>query len=160
MDDQTTLVAVDPRDGRVLGDMTVEPSTVLADLVLELKRRESELRSWRDVVEAELRGRLAAEHRRLAVVGDYELRVDSGRGEWDGDELEGVLRALIDDGTLAVRDVTGIVTRQTKVDGHAARRLLNSLTGPPKAAVGDCYRQGVGKPRLTVTRAVELLPAP
>ena len=151
---------VDPRDGEVL-DLASAATDQLADLVLECQRRERDLQAGRRAAEDELRGRLEREGRRVAVVGDYELSLDSGRARaWDADDLEATVRDLLDRGVLDATWTAGLIKRETKVDGRAAQRLLGMLSGPPKAAVEACFKwESKGRQRVQITRVPDLAEA-
>jgi hypothetical protein len=147
---------VDPRSGEVI-DLTSAPPEQLIDVVLECRRREGLMQTWRRGCENELRRRLG--DRKLAVFGDHEVRVDSGRGkEWDGVMLRDVILDLIDRSVLAAGEIPeGLVTTQVKVDGNAANRLLDRLQGGDREVVAECFRWvQKGRPRLTVNPVPDL----
>lgn len=148
----------DPRTGEILGELADEATDRLADLVLELRARETQLAEMRKQIEAELRDRLKQQGRRVATVGDYELETKTSRKRvWDGDELEGALRHLVDEGVLQVGDLTGLVTRETKVDGTKAAKLLGQLQGAAKHMIEQCFHwEDSGQPKLTVTPVAQL----
>lgn len=158
----TDIVVVNPRDGTILDNLNNQPSDLLAAVAHDLRAREKQLAEMRKAVEAVLLGRLEQEGRRLALVGDYEIQVDTGRGRvWDGEDLEHALRELVDAGTLQAGELTGLIRHETKVDGKAAVRLLGLLSGRPRGLVEACFRwETKGRPRLTVTPSVQLLEEP
>jgi hypothetical protein len=146
-----------PQTGEVL-DVAGATTTQLTELVLACRAREADITTWRRAAEDEIRVRLEAEGRRVAVVGDYELEISSGRGRaWDADELDGVLRDLVHRGIVTVSEVADVIHREFKVDGRAAARLLGALDGEAKAEVEQCFRwEQKGRPRLTITPSIQL----
>lgn len=160
MDGQAALVAIDPRDGRVLADLHDEPSDGLADLVLELKGREADLHAWRRLLEDELRDRLAAGNRTIAVVGNYEIAYRPSRESvWDPDDTEAALRALVDEGWITASEATGIIETKREVRRSNAKRLLGRLSGPARDTLNGCMTwRDRGHPALTVVPVVQLEP--
>jgi hypothetical protein len=155
----STVLVVDPRTGEVLDDLPDVPTDQMAATALELADRAQQLGQMRDVVEGELRARLEAQGRRLAVVGDYELAVRAGRSRvWDPDDLEATLGDLVDQGVLQAGEIAGLVSREPKVDGRQAQQLLGRLTGAAKDALAACFRWQDGKPKLTITPIAQLDP--
>jgi len=156
----TELVrVVDPRDGTVLDDLAEQPTRALAPLAVELKRREQLFKGMRELVEAELTERVRKAGRRIMAAGDYELTVEAARQRaWDGDELELVLRELVDRGVLTAGELPdGLISRAPRVDGRAALRLLGMLIGSAKARVEECFTwETKGRPRLLITPSVAL----
>lgn len=158
MTPSTDLIVVDPRDGTILDSLADQKPDLLAEVALELRRREQQLHDMRELVEAELTDRVLADNdkdRRVAitVLDDYELRVERARSRrWDGDDLEATLEQLHQQGVLRAGEWTGLVTREPKVDGKAAQRLLGQLSGQSLAAVEACFEwEHKGRPRLTIT---------
>lgn len=150
----------DPVTGEVLElDAT---SDVLATCVDEFKRREAQYKAWRRLAEDELAARLAAHNRRRVTVGEWEIELESlGRARvWDTVELEQTLGELVDAGVLHAGELTGLLTPQpAKLDGKLAANLLGRVTDSARAALERCFRwEQKGRPRLTVTRSVQLLP--
>jgi len=145
---------VHPDTGEVVEALESAATDRLCDLKLALEDREREMRQMRSAIEFELRSRLEREGRRLAVVGDYEISVDSARTRvWDADDLEVVLRDLVGRGMLQASEVSGLISREVKVDGRKAQRLLGALIGEARDAVAGCFRwERRGNPRLLVTR--------
>ena len=148
---------VHPTTGEILELEALEPDR-LADALLALRDVETRARDWRKRVEAELRQRMPPE-RALWCVGDYEVRVGyRNESEWDADELERVVRALIDAGVVDPREVTELIRHETIVSRSEANRLLDRLSGRAHAAVQACrsWRKKAGG--LEVTRSLPLLP--
>jgi hypothetical protein len=130
----------------------------LADALALIKQRKTELEHARRLLDDELRRRVT-EHGgapgRVWITGEYELKLVHGR-EWDADELEGVLRALVDDGVLTPREVLGVIRHEPKVNGTNAARLLDRLDGDAHAAVRACHTWRVKG--LQVERSQPLIP--
>jgi len=151
-------VLVDPRSGEVV-DLGAAPSDQLIDVVLECRRQEAMLSKWRKASEDELRRRLEREGRRVAVVGDYELKVDTGfRREWNADDLRYALDELVRRGVLAAGEIPDGLIKRT-VNGTLALQVLNRLSGEPRELVEDCYRTKSTAPRLTVSPVPNLADA-
>jgi hypothetical protein len=160
-------------EGAEISDEVVDPSTgelillstrstdLLVDLILELRARVQSYTAWRKAAEAEIRKRLEAEGRRIAVVGDHELSVEASRGRaWDPDDLGLVVRELLDEGHLVAGEVTGLLRKETKVDGRLAQSLLGRLTGEPKSRLEGCFRWELkGTPKLQITPVPNLADA-
>lgn len=149
----------DPDDGTVI-DLEQHSDGLLAHLALAFKEREQRFRQMREVVEAELVDRVRASGRKVKLAGDLELRVDSGRGRvWDPDDLEATVSELVGAGVLQAGELTGLIVRETKVNGTKARDLLGQLHGQPLEAVEACFRwEQKGRPRLTITPAPSPFP--
>lgn len=153
MGEQTSLVAVDPRDGRVLADLTDEPTNGLAELVLALQAREADLKGWRELVEAELRDRLKAAGRKSVIAGGFEITYKPGRESvWDASETEAALADLVDRGAIEAAEAVGIIETRREVRRRQAKALLSRLTGEAKAILEDCCEwREKPHPTLTVT---------
>jgi hypothetical protein len=158
--DSTDVVVAHPITGELLDAIEAQPPAVLADALLALRERQSQLRKMERVVEDELRRRLAGRERTIVVWGDYEVESRSAsRREWDADELEGTLRELLDRGAVDARDLTEVIRHETIVSGVEANRLMTRLSGDAKRAVERCFRWvQKGQPKVTVARSVQLLP--
>lgn len=156
----TALAVVDPRDGTLLGDLHDESTDLLAHVAVELNARVQQLKAMRERVDAELTQRVHHAGRKIVLVDNLELRVESGRGRvWDGEELEAALRELVDGGVMQAGELTGILDRTPRVDGKQAARLLGLLHGQPLATVEACFRwEQKGRPRLVITPSVQLIP--
>lgn len=162
MGEQTSLVAVDPRDGRVLADLADEPTDGLGELVLALRDREADLKGWRALIEAELRDRLKAAGRKSVVAGDYEIAYKPGRESvWDASETEQTLADLVDRGAIQAREAVGIIETRREVRRSQAKALLSRLTGEAKAILEECctWREKPN-PTLTVTPTGTFEPTP
>ena len=157
---ETALTVGDPVTGEAL---TLDAaSDRLAEVALALKEREAQLKKWRWHIEDELIERLRAEDRKRATVGDWEIEIESsGYGRvWDADDLEAAARELLDAGVVGGAEVAGLLTPQPdKVDGKRALRLLDRVPAEARRALERCFEwQRKGRPRLSVTRSVQLLP--
>jgi hypothetical protein len=140
------------------GELADYPPEVLAEAALLLRERQADLRRMQRELEAELGARLEQREqpRKVWVVGDYSVK-SKNRREWDADELEGVLRDLIDRGLISARDAQGVLKHEVTVSGSAALRLLERLEGlPGHTALARCFtwRQA----GLELTRELPLLP--
>lgn len=135
---QSTLV-VHPATGEVLDELASQPPEVLADAYLAVKDELARLEAIRRALRAELQQRLTIRGVARMTVGDYEVGQSHGRRSvWDGDELEHVVRDLLDAGAITHRDIDGLIKHETKVDGRRANSLSSRLVGPHKAAVENC----------------------
>ena len=156
----TDLAPVDLETGELLERLDEQPAETLAKALALVIEREAEAKRWHEALEAELRNRLKIRQTRLAVFGEWEVEASVSRESvWDRDELEGVMRELVDGGVIQAKDATGIIYRETSGHRAAAKRLASILTGDAKAAVeATCtWKDKPGK--LTVVRSVQL-PAP
>jgi hypothetical protein len=154
--DQTgeELVVFHPRTGELI-DPRDAPTETLAEALLLLRDRARDLRRMTGLLDAELRDRMAEQHPgRIWVIGDYELR-RRNEAAWDADELEGVVRELLDRGELHQHDVTGIFKHEITISRSAAGRLLDRLHGPAHDAVDACRTWRVRG--VEVARCVPLL---
>lgn len=127
--------------GEVLDELERYDVDTLAEAFVLLKQRKSELERARKALDVELRRRIVeggTRPGRVWVTDAYELKLESSR-QWDADELEGVLRTLIDDGVLEPRDVLGVIKHEAKVNGTAAMHLLDRLDGEAATAVRACH---------------------
>lgn len=150
-------VAVDPRDGAVLDLATVDHE-LLAEVLLELRRRETQMKEWRAAVENELVRRYG-ERRAAQPVGNFEINVDQGfRREWDANNLLDTLTDLEERGLVRAADVVGVVEVMAKVNGTEAARLLTRSQGEVLTELSECFTWKPGRPRVTVTPAVSLEP--
>jgi len=149
---------VDPRSGEVI-NLTAATTTQIVDVVLECIARQGELTTWRKAGEAELKRRLEAEGRRVAVVGNHELRIDTGwRRDWDAEQLRYALDELARRGVIAAGEIPDGLIR-LEVNGTKALQVLNRLSGEAREFVEDCYRTVSKPPRLTITDVPNLADA-
>jgi hypothetical protein len=157
MTEQTgeTLVVFHPRTGELI-DPRDAPTETLAEALLLLRDRARDLRRMTTLLDGELRERMAEQHPgRIWCIGDYELR-RRNEAVWDAEELEGVVRDLLDRGELMQHDVTGIFRHEITISRSAAGRLLDRLHGPARDAVQACRTWRVRG--VDVARSVPLLP--
>lgn len=155
---QDVALVVHPATGELMDDLSRYDPDTLADALTLIKERKGELDRARRALDDELRRRIierGGSPGRVWITGEYELKLANGR-EWDADELEGVLRALVDDGVLDVHDVLGVIRHEAKVNGTAAARLLDRLDGEALAAVRACHTWRVKG--LSVERSLPLIP--
>ena len=153
-------LVVHPHTGEVLDDLSTVPPERLADALVALRDRQAEVRRMESAIARELESRLATRQRKLWLVGEYELRLEQGNESvWDADELEVVLRRLVDEGVVSASECVGLISRDPVVSRSEAKRLLTRLDGPAAKAVKDCMTwQPKGRPRLTVTPSLPLIP--
>jgi predicted HTH domain antitoxin len=151
-------VAVDPRDGAIL-TLADAPAEQLADVLLELRRREAQMKEWRTAVEDEL-VRRHGDRRAAQVVGDHEIDVDRGHSRvWDPEELELVAVDLVARGLLSLHDISGLIARAPKVDGRKAMALLNRVDGDALVELRRCFEwETKGRPKVKVTPVASLEP--
>lgn len=150
---------VHPRTGELL-DLGAQPTDALAEAFLAIRDYEREVKGWRTAVEGELRNRHTSHGGKVLIAGDYEVHLQGGNESvWDADELETVLRALVDEGAVDPRELVGVIRHETTVSRTEANRVLDRLGGRARAAMETCRtwrRKGSG--RLEVVPAVQLLP--
>ena len=124
----------------------------LAPVALALAELERELRALRAQVETELLERMRRNDQRVAhLPSGHTLQLRTGRRRvWDPDELETVVRDLVDRGTVNPGAWTGLVRRETKVDGTLALRLLGQLDGTARRELEECFQWQDGRPSLKI----------
>jgi hypothetical protein len=106
-------------------------------------------------VDGELRRRMG--ERTLWVAGAYEVAVEgANESVWDGDELETVLRELVEAGTVQAGAVTEVIRHETTVSRSEAGRLAKQLTGRARDAVEACRTWKRRPGRIVVKRSVAL----
>jgi hypothetical protein len=152
------LVVMHPATGELMDDLTRYDAGELAEAFVLIRDRKAELEHARKALDAELQRRIVERGRKpgsVWITGDYELKLGNAR-EWDADELEGVLRELVDEGVLAPRDVLGVIKHEAKVNGTNAARLLDRLEGDALRAVKACFTWRVKG--LQVEPSLPLLP--
>jgi len=143
---------VDPRTGEVI-DLTLNPDR-LAGITYELDHHRRQVVDALKLIEDELRRQMG--ERTLWPVGDYEITLEgANRSEWDAEELEGVLRDLIDRGEINAGAVTEVIRHETVVSAREAGRLVKQLTGPARVAVERCRTWQRQRGRLKVRDASE-----
>jgi len=154
-------VVIDPQTGEVFDTPADLPTDRLAELAYRLRAAEADRKLWRRAIDDELRARLERDGRREAVVGDYALSVTTGRSRvWSADELETAVRDLIDTGVLHAGEITGLIRRETKVDGRIAAQLLDQLSGAPHDLIASCFAWEQSRtPSLKVEAIAGELPA-
>jgi hypothetical protein len=136
------------------------PTDMLADTVLKARGAERELRELRRQIEAELQGRMHAAERSVLYGDEYEVRIpERNDAVWDEDDLEDVLRDLIEQGTLLPAEVVGVITHETRVSKSAAGRLVKRLRGAARQRVESCRHWQKSYGAVEVTRAQQLIPS-
>jgi len=158
----TAQLVVHPSTGEYLGDahaLEQAPPELLADAFAAIERRMSELREMRKLLDHELARRLDIKDRKRWTWGDYEVSLEGGRRrEWDGDQLEQVVRDLVDAGVIGAGEVTDLIRHETNVSGTAGNKLRARLSGASLRAVDDCWTWQDGRRRLEVVRSLPLIP--
>lgn len=152
------VIVVDPRDGTVI-DLQAQPHEALIDVLLELRRREAQMKAWKTAVEDELIRR-HGDRRGAETVGAWEIDVERGRGRiWDSEELELVCVDLIGRDLLSLQDIAGLIVRETKVDGRKAQALLGRVSGEAETELRRCFRwEQKGRSRVKLTPVASLEP--
>lgn len=155
----TSDIVVHPSTGEIIGDLQAAPPEILADTYLHLQDKERQLKEWRQLLATELQARLEIRQRTLMVVGDYEIRYEVGNESmWDAEELELVLRELVDQGVITAAEGVGVINRKVDVNRTEAKRLQARLTGHAQAAVKACCTwRRKSRASLTVTRNQSLI---
>jgi hypothetical protein len=158
--DSTDVVVAHPVTGELIESLEAAPPAMLADALLALRERQQQLRAMERQIEDELRRRLAGRERRVIVFGDFEVEArPASRRQWDGDELEGALRELLDRGAVDARDLTDVIRHETVVSGKEALRLMGRLQGDALRLVEACFEWVQAGPlKVTVARSVQLRP--
>jgi len=149
---------VDPRNGELI-DLGAAESEQLLDVVLYCRHHEGLMQTWRKACEDEMRRRMG--DRKVAVFGDKEVKVDSGRGkEWDGQMLRSVLVDLVEQHVIAAGAIPDGLIKPPAVNGTLANQLLDRLSGEHREVVEECFRWvQKSRPRLTVSPVPDLADA-
>jgi hypothetical protein len=144
----------------LLEHLDQQHTSTLAEVLLQIRERQDQLKEARQLVEDELRRRMDLRGRRAMVVGDYGLEIKAAKeAVWDADEAEGVLRQLVDDGVLQAREAVGCITHEVVVHRTEINRLLDKLAPAARRTLEQCRRwRTKGSPRLIVERQVQLVP--
>lgn len=154
----TPVGVVDTYSGEVIDLAAVEHEFLVA-LTVELRRREAQIKQYREAAEAELVER-HGDRKVPQVLGDFEVNVErKWSRDWDADELQGVLDDLVERDLLDSRQASGLVRVIAKVNGTEAQRLLNRLEGEALVAVQDCFVWKEARPKVTVTAIPDLADA-
>jgi hypothetical protein len=151
-----------PATGEALGtvaELESVPVERLADALLALDEQAAQLRRWRKLLDAELAKTLDMRGRDKLAIGDYELhRKTRNESVWDGDELETVLRRLVDEGVVDARELVGVITHETVVSKSKAGRLVDQLAARERRDVEACRTWKRSVSGVEVVRATPLLP--
>ena len=140
MANATNQMVVHPGTGEVIDQLESQPPEVLADAWLAITEHKRQYDEFAKLVEAELKRRLAMRNRDQDTFGPFRVQAKTQwRSQWDVDELEQVLRELIDDGTVRASEVVDVITTpQPEVSASAANSLLRKLSGAAETAVKAC----------------------
>jgi hypothetical protein len=154
---------VHPVTGEKLDHLDTRPPETVAEVVDALRKHIAVAKAMLLLAERELRHRVDVKtggFNRVAIFGEWEVQDHPARRrEWDPDDLEAVLRELVDDGVVTAGEVTEVIRHKTEVNGAEAASLERRLAGPPLEAIKAC-REWVSKPgKLDVVRSVQL-PSP
>lgn len=157
------IEVVHPLTGEKLDHLDTRPPETVAEAVVALREHIAACKAMLLLAERDLRRRVEVKtggFNPIAIFGDWEVQDHPARRrEWDADELEGVLRYLVDEGVVTAGEVTDVIHHKAEVSGVAARSLEERLSGPPRKMVENC-RKWVSKPgKLDVVRSVQL-PSP
>jgi hypothetical protein len=150
---------VHPATGEILDPLAIQSPEKLAEMLISVRELQDKLKRFGAVVEDELRGRMETRGRNAWIIGDYGLEIEV-RNEtvWDGDELEGVLRELVDEGVVNAGELTEVIRHKTEVSRTEANRLVGRLASPARDAVERCRRwERVSRGRVKVVRQVPLI---
>jgi hypothetical protein len=140
--------------GELVEQLDRVPAETLAAVYAAIRTQQVRLEDMRRALKAELQNRLQVRGVARMTVGDYEVGESHGwRSKWDGQQLEAVVRDLIDAGAVSARDVAGLIRHESVVNGHAANSLSRRLVGAHKAAVEDC------RTREDERRAFDVVPS-
>lgn len=156
------LVVANPQTGVALGDaraLEAQPPEALAECFAVIDEQMKRLREMRKLLDHELARRLDGKQSRRWTWGDFEVSLEGGqRRRWDGEQLEEVVRDLIDQGTVDASQVTDLIRHETNVSGTAGNKLRARLSGQALRAVDDCWSWEPDRRRLEVTRSLPLIP--
>jgi hypothetical protein len=154
------VVVANPRTGEALGALDTLPPAILAETLYEIRQQVRNLKRMETALADELARRVAIRERRVYVVGAFEVSAKQPmKSDWDGDELEGVLRDLLDRGVVHAGELTEVIRKTVTVSASAAQRLVDRLDGEAREAVERCRRWiPNGRARVEVERSAELLP--
>src|SRR5215471_2717013 len=152
------VAIVHPGTGELIENLKVIGTEPLADLMLAVRDKLAALKEIEHLASDEIRHRMKFHDRAVWVVGNYGIECKPiNRSVWDWDELDGVLRQLVDDGVLHAGECTGVIRKEIKGSAREADRLAKRLDGKPRRMVEGCrvWEQKPG--RVEVVRQVQLL---
>jgi hypothetical protein len=155
------LVAVSVHGERVGTPDELEqlPVERIAEVMLELDEVGKRMRETRALLDAELARRLDVRGRDKLVIGEYELhRKSRNTSEWDADELELVLRRLVDEGVVDASELVGVITHETVVGKRRAQQVVDRLAERERRLVEQCRTWKRSVSGVEVVRAIPLLP--
>jgi hypothetical protein len=155
------LVAVSVHGERVgtRDELEQLPVERLAEVMLELDEYTKRMRATRKLIDAELARRLDVRGRDKLAIGDYELhRKTRNESVWDADELELVLRRLVDEGTVDASELVGVIAHETTVGKRRAQEVVDRLAERERRLVEQCRTWKRSVSGVEVVRAIPLLP--
>ena len=144
---------VHPATGEVL-DLALT-SDQLAQWHYELTELKRAIGEALPRIDAELRTRMGGCE--LWPVGAFEVSLQNvNESLWDAEQLETVLRELVETGAVQAGNVTEVIRHETTVSRSEAGRLAKQLTGRARDAVEACRTWRRKSGRIVVERSVQL----
>ena len=161
MSAQQSNSVVHPLTGEILDNLAQQPPETLAGVLTTVRGEQAALKDFTLQLESELQRRLELRGRKVAVFGKWEVAVEGGRESvWDPDDTEATLRELVDQGAVEARELGGVIRRETVVSRTEVNKVLGRLSGSARDALEACrVWRDKGRPRIRVTRSVELINA-
>lgn len=158
LDPETAVRVIHPLTGEVLEHLDTQPPETLAEALTVIHARQTQYKDAAAALEDALRRRLIIRGRDQCTFGRYEVTFERGNESvWDGDELEGALRNLIDQGVLDARECVGVITHDPVVHRSEANRLIGRLSGSARASIDRCRTwRAKGRGRIVVVASVAL----
>jgi len=151
------MSVINPSTGELV-DLHQAPVEYVAEVYLQVREQQTRLEDMRRQLKAELQDRLEIRGVAKMVAGDYEIGESHGtRSVWDGQQLEAVVRDLLDQGVVELRDVVGLIRHDTVVNGNVANSLSRRLIGAPKQAAEDCRTREPERRAFDVVRSLPLI---
>ena len=127
---------VHPVTGEKLDHLDTRPPETVAEVVDALRKHIAVAKAMLLLAERELRHRVDVKtggFNRVAIFGEWEVQDHPARRrEWDPDDLEAVLRELVDDGVVTAGEVTEVALHRHHIgvdDGELAARGQPGRTG-------------------------------
>lgn len=149
---ETANSIVHPGTGEVIV-LADELDIALAGLHQELVQIVAGARAAMGYIEEELANRMTAAGRRQQDVGEYTLRLRTGRSrQWDPDDTEAALHELVESGVIKAKEAIDVVRREPKVNGREALALLDRLDGEARTALERCYQWQEGRRGVQITQ--------
>jgi hypothetical protein len=148
---------INPATGELMDRLDQAPTETLAEVYGAVRAQQVRLEDMRRALKGELQNRLEVRGVARMTVGAYEVGESHGwRSKWDGQQLEAVVRDLLDAGVITTRDVADLIRHEAVVNGHAANSLSRRLVGAHKAAVEDCRTREPERRAFDVVRSLPL----